>query len=184
MSDQPEFIPMRRSDRAIEDETWIAEFLQQVPFGVTASVVDGLPHVNTNLFAYDPQRHAIYYHSSSEGRTYAAIHTGTMVAFTAARMGHILPAPAARGFSVEYESVVAYGQAQAVSEAQEMVHGLQLVMDKYAAHLEPGRDYRAPDADQLSGVAVYRLDISRWSAKRRPPKPDAEGAYTFPDKQG
>jgi len=184
MSDQPEYIPMRRSDRAIEDEAWIAEFLQQAPFGVTASVVDGLPQVNTNLFAYDPGRHAIYYHSSSEGRTYAAVHAGARVAFTAARMGHILPAPTARGFSVEYESVVAYGQAQAVSDEQEMVHGLQLVMDKYAAHLEPGRHYRPPDAGQLGGVAVYRLDISRWSAKRRPPKPDAEGAYAFPYNQG
>lgn len=180
MSDQPEFIPVRRNDRAIEDEAWIGAFLNQAPFGTTASVVDGQPHVNTNLFAYDPSRRAIYYHSSSEGRTYAVIHAGTSVAFTAARMGHILPAPASRGFSVEYESVVAYGWAQAVSDTEEMIYGLQLIMNKYAPHLEPGKDYHAPDVDQLAGVAVYRLDIERWSAKRRPPKPEAEGAYLFP----
>lgn len=176
---EPTFVEVRRKDRAVEDGAWIEAFLRAAPFGVTASVFDGQPRVNTNLFVYDPQRRAIYYHSSDQGSTHTALQGGASVAFTAAQMGRLIPAARSRGFSVEYSSVVAYGQAHIVSDPDEAMHGLKLLMAKYAPHLQPGQDYRAMQPEELEGVAVYRLDIQRWSAKRKQAPPDAPGAYAF-----
>lgn len=171
---------IRRQERAIYDETWMAEFLQHTSFGVTAYAVDGLPFVTTNLFVFDPQMRAIYLHSSDQGRTAQNMHRSPRVCFTAAEMGRLLPAEQARGFSVEYTSVVIYGAVTMIDDPQEMLHALSLLMAKYAPHLMPGQDYQPAGPDDLDGLAVYRITVEEWSGKRRPTPDEAPGAYRFP----
>lgn len=177
----PEFIPIRRSERAIEDEGWITAFLQRAPFGVFAEVVDGQPTIHTNLFAYDPADHTIIFHGTDKGNTYHNLQGNPPVAFTAPEMGRLIPNKLAREFTVEYESVTAYGHIRIVTDAQEQVTALNVLVAKYAPHLEAGVDYRPTDEHQLPGTAVYKLVIERWSAKRRPPVDDRPGAYRFED---
>ena len=43
---------LRRSDRAA-DETWIRAFLHESAVGVLATVREGQPFVNSNIFVYD-----------------------------------------------------------------------------------------------------------------------------------
>jgi nitroimidazol reductase NimA-like FMN-containing flavoprotein (pyridoxamine 5'-phosphate oxidase superfamily) len=181
MSIDPSLTHIRRHDRAVEDQAWIAAFLQRAPFGVLAMSVDDQPFVNTNNFAYDPARHAIYFHHADDGRTLHTLTQNPRVCFTAAQMGRLLPAPQSRGFGVEYASVVAYGQARRVLEASEMLHGLGLLMAKYAPHLHPGQDYRTLDEGELKGVAVFRIDIEAWTAKRKTAPENFPGAYRFPE---
>jgi nitroimidazol reductase NimA-like FMN-containing flavoprotein (pyridoxamine 5'-phosphate oxidase superfamily) len=175
-----DLIHIRRQDRAVNDDAWIEAFLQRIPFGVVAMSVQDQPFVNTNNFVYDPGRRAIYFHHASEGRTLATLEQNPRVCFTAAEMGRLLPAPQSRGFSVEYGSVVAYGRAVRVLDPAEMLHGLGLLMAKYAPHLQPGRDYRNLTADELAGVAVIRIDIAAWTAKRKTAPDDFPGAYRLP----
>ena len=59
---------MRRNDRAMDDG-WIRAFLATAPVGVVATVDDGQPFLNSNLFVYDESRHAIYVHTARTGRT-------------------------------------------------------------------------------------------------------------------
>ena len=61
----------RRPDRAVEDEAWIVALLKRAPFAAMATVHDGQPFVNTNLFAYDEADHVIYMHTARTGRTKA-----------------------------------------------------------------------------------------------------------------
>lgn len=180
MDFDPEFTHIRRKDRAVEDDAWIADFLQHTPFGVLAMSVDDQPFVNTNNFVYDPQRHAVYIHHAEEGRMVDILTQNPKVCFTAAQMGRLLPAPRSRGFSVEYSSVVIFGRANRVSDPAEMLHGLRLIMAKYAPHLQPGEDYRLLTEDELNGVTVFRVDVAGWSAKRKQAADDFPGAYKFP----
>ncbi len=94
-------------------------------------------------------------------------------------MGRLLPAPKSRGFSVEYASVVVYGRASLVDEEAERMYGMQLLMEKYAPHLQPGVDYRALLPEELEGTAVYRLEIEAWSGKRKQAAADHPGAYDY-----
>lgn len=158
---------IRRSDRAVADEEWIRAFLDRAAYGHFAIVQDGQPFINSNLFVYDAGTHAIYFHTAGTGRTPANIGDGTRVCFTTTEMGRLLPADVALEFSVEYAGVVVFGAAETVRDEQEATRALQMLLDKYFPHLQPGHDYRPPVAEELKRTAVYRLRIEEWSAKKK-----------------
>lgn len=64
---------VRRRDRAVEDEAWIKALLRRASLGVLATVYEGQPFLNSNLFVYDETSHVIYMHTASVGRTKANI---------------------------------------------------------------------------------------------------------------
>lgn len=170
---------VRRRDRAVDDDAWIETLLGRAPVGVLATVRDGQPFLNGNLFVYDPAARAIYMHTHQIGRTRANVEAEERVCFTVFEMGRLLPAVVALDFSVEYASVVVFGRARVVEDATEATHGLQLLLDKYAPHLRPGRDYRPPIAEELKRTTVYRIDVEHWSGKKKEVAPDFPGAYHY-----
>lgn len=173
---------VRRRDRAVTDDAWIRHFLDRAPVGVLASSHDGQPFVNSNLFVYDAEAHAIYFHTARVGRTQANVDAkaeGAPVCFSAFRMGRMLPAEEALHFSVEYEGVTAFGKATIIREEEPAAAALQLLLDKYAPHLKPGTDYRPVVSEELKRTAVYRMTIDVWSGKRKQVEPDFPGAYRF-----
>ena len=173
---------LRRNDRAA-DETWIREFLRETAVGVLATVHDGQPFVNSNIFVYDEGRSAIYLHTARTGRTRDNVESDPRAAFTVFETGRLLPADEALEFSIEYGGVVVFGSVAIVDEPREAEHGLQLLLDKYAPHLRPGRDYRPITAGELKRTSVFRLDIETWSGKRKYVEPDFPGAYLYEDRE-
>ena len=170
---------IRRADRVVEDEAWIKHFLTHAAVGTLATVYDGQPFVNTNLFIYDVEAHCIYTHTARVGRTRANIDTHQQVCFSIMEMGRLLPAPEALEFSVEYAGVTIFGTATVVEDGIEAKYALQLLLDKYAPHLTPGDDYRRPVDEELKRTAVFRIDIDEWSAKKKEVEDDFPGAYWF-----
>lgn len=170
---------VRRQDRVITDEAWIGAFLHRAAFGTLATVYEGQPFLNTNLFAYDEVNQVIYLHTARKGRTRTNVDAGGPVCFTVNEMGRLLPAAEALEFSVEYAGVVVFGTADFVNDPEEAEHGLQLLLDKYAPHLRPGRDYRPITLEELRRTAVYRIRIDDWSGKQKKAADDFPGAYFF-----
>ena len=170
---------MRRQDRAVTDEAWIHAFLHRAAAGVLATVYDGQPFLNVNLFAYDEAAQALYLHTARKGRTRTNVDAGGPICFSVNEMGRLLPAAEALEFSVEYASVTVFGTAELVADAAEAEHGLQLLLDKYAPHLRPGRDYRPITPGEIKRTAVYRIRIEGWSGKQKKAAADFPGAYFF-----
>ncbi|MDX1494281.1 MAG: pyridoxamine 5'-phosphate oxidase family protein [Longimicrobiales bacterium] len=171
---------IRRRDRG-KDEAWVRSFIQAAPFGFLATVGDdGQPFLNSNLFVYDEDRHCVYLHTHRTGRTRENLAEPEKVAFSVAGMGRLLPAPEALEFSVEYAGVTAFGTGRIVQDEVEAKEALQKLLDKYAPHLEPGRDYRATTDDELARTTVYRVDIEAWSGKQKEVEPDFPGAFDVP----
>ncbi len=180
----PERLEPRRRDRGME-EAWIRELLRRAPVG-TLAVPDpaaGPPHLNTNLFAYDEEAEAIVLHTARTGALPEAVGSagpeGVPASFTVFEMGRLLPADEALEFSVEYGGVVARGRARIVEEPEGQEADLQRILDKYAPHLRPGRDYRPIVAKELERTAVYRLEIEGWSGKEKRVDPEFPGAYRY-----
>lgn len=167
---------VRRRDRA-RDDAWIREFLRQAPYGVLATVSGGQPFLNANLFVYVEEDHAIYLHTARTGRTPRNLADPAPVAFSAAVLGRMLPADEALEFSAEYGGVVAFGRGRVLTDAERKRAALQHLLDKYAPHLRPGRDYRAITGDELRRTTVYRIDVESWSGKEKVAAPDVPGAY-------
>jgi nitroimidazol reductase NimA-like FMN-containing flavoprotein (pyridoxamine 5'-phosphate oxidase superfamily) len=173
------FVPVRRKDRAVNDEPWIAALLQRAPMGVLATVNAGQPFINANLFVYDEASHVIYMHTASRGQTRTNVEDAARVCFTVNEMGRLLPADTALEMSVEYAGVVVFGSAALVEAEAEARHGLQLLLDKYFSQLRPGVDYRPIQPEELARTTVYRITIERWSGKKKEVPADFPGAFIY-----
>ena len=154
---------MRRSDRGVEDEGWMRAFLRSCPVGYLATVHEGQPFINSNLFVYDEGAHVIYMHT--------------------ARMGRMLPADTALEFSVEYAGVVVFGRASVVADREEKDRALQQLLDKYAPHLAAGKDYRASTPDELERTTVFRIEIDDWSGKKKEVEADFPGSFWYEERR-
>lgn len=170
---------IRRSDRAVTDEAWICALLHRAPVGVLAFNQGDQPFLNSNLFVYDEEAHAIYMHTARVGRTPASLASETKICFTVFEMGRLLPADEALEFSVEYSGVTVFGTAVTLEDPVEAKHGLQLLLDKYAPHLRPDVHYRGITSDEMKRTAVYRINIHEWSGKKKEVGQDFPGAYYY-----
>jgi nitroimidazol reductase NimA-like FMN-containing flavoprotein (pyridoxamine 5'-phosphate oxidase superfamily) len=174
---------VRRRDRG-KEETWIKAALANAPYGFLATVADGHPFINSNLYVYDEGEHCIYMHTARLGRTRSNLESSEPVCFSVAAMGRLLPAAEALEFSVEYSGVTVFGRGRVVEDDAEKERGLQLLMDRYAPHLKPGRDYRPITAGELKRTAVFRIDIDEWSGKQKQVEPEFPGAFALPGGTG
>ena len=170
---------VRRSDRAVEDDAWIIAMLRNTPFAALATVSDGQPFINNNLFAFDEAAHAIYMHTAALGRTRSNVEEDGRVCLSVSQMGRLLPHETALGMSVEYASVVVFGRAAVIEDAAERERALQCLLDKYFPHLRPGVHYRGITPQELALTTVYRIDIAEWSGKRKLVEADFPGACLF-----
>ena len=170
---------MRRADRGVDDEAWIRAMLDTTPLGFLATAHENQPFINSNLFAYDSAQHVIYMHTANVGRTQANAAHNDRVSFTVATMGRLLPADEALEFSVEYASVIVFGRMTIIEDHVEAEQGLQLILDKYAPHLQPGRDYRPITIGELKRTGVLRIDIDAWTGKKKQVEADFPGAFIY-----
>ena len=162
-----ELTKIRRQDRAITDNAWIASFLQKADYGVFATCKDGQPFTVARNFAYDPQKHVIYFHGARKGRTFENVGAGTQVNLNVSEMGEWIVAERAMNFGVKYKGVVVFGRLMVVDNSDEAKHGLQLIMDKHFPALRPGVDYEPVTDDDLKVTAVFRVNIEGWSGKEK-----------------
>lgn len=155
---------VRRRDRAAGDD-WIRSFFQQAPYVVVATECDGQPFINPVVFVYDVETHAIYFHTGRAGRIFANISRNPRVCVNASRMGAVVPSSTAAGYSVEYESAIAFGKAEVLADEEEAARALRLLLEKYDPDREYGVDYQPVTPEQLARTAVYRVRVEAWSGK-------------------
>jgi nitroimidazol reductase NimA-like FMN-containing flavoprotein (pyridoxamine 5'-phosphate oxidase superfamily) len=167
-----------RQNRA-KDEAWIKAFLHKVPFGTLATESGGQPYIKPTSFAYSEEEAAIYIHGALRGRMLSNLEANPRVSFCVAEMGRLLPADTAMEVGVEYASVVIFGKAELLSDADQARHGLQLLLDRYFPHLKPGQDYREIQKEEADATSVYKISIESWSGKEEHARPDFPGAFTF-----
>ncbi len=106
----------------------------------------GISHSST---VYDQDAHCVTLHTARVGRTRANIERHARVCFTVMEMGRLLPAEEALEFRVEYAGATIFGEADIISDEREAERALQMLLEKYAPQLRPGRDYRPPIAEEL-----------------------------------
>jgi hypothetical protein len=101
------------------------------------------------------------------------------ICLTATLIDGLVLARSAVHHSVNYRSVVVFGQAQQVGDAE----GKCAALEAFTEKLVPGRwgDARLPTAQELKGTAVLRLPLVEASAKVRTGGPlDDDEDYALP----
>ncbi len=172
---------IRYQGKAVDDPEWIVEFLAEQETGVLGLIDrdQGEPHLVTQLFVYDDAEGELFVHGARAGRAHDLVEerTGARACFTTSDVGRYIPAEEPVNFTVEYASVVAYGEVDLLEGRREKRRVLETFMEKFAPHLTPGEDYEEMSEESIDRTAVYRLDVERWSAKEGEKPPEYPGAY-------
>lgn len=156
---------MRRIEYACNDE-WIRDFLSRVPVGYIATRWDDQPFITALNFWYNPDQHEIVAHSSNKGRLRLNTTQHERVCFQATHYGRLLPSNIALEFSIQYESVVAFGKIRTLDHESEKREALYGLISKYFPDMTPGEEYRPITDTELKRTTVYAIAIEHWSGKR------------------
>jgi uncharacterized protein len=120
----------------------------------------------------------LYIHGSAASRTLHEAERAE-ICLTATLLDGLVLARSAFHHSVNYRSVVVFGQAESVGSP----NGKREALEAFTEKLVPGRwgDARLPTAQELKGTAVLRLRLDEASAKVRTGGPaDEEADYDLP----
>jgi nitroimidazol reductase NimA-like FMN-containing flavoprotein (pyridoxamine 5'-phosphate oxidase superfamily) len=166
----------RLPDRARYDAESIASILDSAFVCQIGFVVENEPVVLPTIYARVGD--AVYLHGSTLARWLSNI-AGAQVCFSVTLVDGIVFARSAFHHSLNYRSVVAFGRAQAVADADEKLAALKAVVEG----VQPGRwdDSRQPSESELRATTVLRIPLDRASAKiRSGPPGDASADYALP----
>ena len=106
----------QRRPHLTRDDEWIAALLKVAQVGHIASAYENQPFINPTTFWFDEENHQIVFHSNIAGRVRSNIEANPKVCLEVSELGKLLPSNVALEFSLQYRSVVVFGEARLVSE--------------------------------------------------------------------
>lgn len=167
----------RMPKRAVYEREQIEAILDEAPICHVGTVGDaGHPVVIPTLHARAGG--SLYLHGSAASPTLRRAGRAE-ICVTATLLDGLVLARSAVHHSVNYRSVVVFGQAETVESEEEKCQALEAFTEK----LIPGRwgDARLPTAQELKATAVLRLPLGEASAKVRSGGPlDDDEDYELP----
>ena len=176
------FMPTQRTTihrmptRATYDRVVVEAILDEGLYCHLGFTVDGQPYVIPTIHARVDDR--LYVHGSSASRMLRSLKTGVPMCVTVTILDGLVFARSAFHHSVNYRSVVIFGEPQLVETKEELYKVLELFTEKICS----GRwnDVRKPTDSEWKQTMVLAFDITEASAKVRtgPPKDDEED-YTL-----
>jgi nitroimidazol reductase NimA-like FMN-containing flavoprotein (pyridoxamine 5'-phosphate oxidase superfamily) len=146
-------------------DAWICSFLRQASVGHIASARDGQPFLNPTTFWFDEDNHQIIFHSNVTGRIRSNIEDNPQVCFEASELGKLLPSNIALEFSLQYRSVIVFGRAHLIEDAEAARRALYGLIHKYFPSLTAGKEFREITDRELKRTSVYAIQIEEWSGK-------------------
>ena len=153
----------RIKDRARYDRETAYAILDAGFLAHTGFVVDGQPFVIPMLYAR--RGDALLLHGSIASRLIGRLGEGVEACVSMTLIDGLVLARSHFHHSANYRSVVAFGRATLVTDAQQKIDALAHFVDA----MLPGRaaESRAPDRNELAATAVLQFDIVDISAKIR-----------------
>jgi len=140
-------------------------------------VVEGKPVVIPTIHWRDGDR--LYLHGSVASRMLRSLEKGVEACVTITLLDGLVMARSSFHHSMNYRSVVVYGNAQQVLDREEKLRALDVLVEHVCAGRT--RDARRPNEQELRQTMVLSLPIDEASAKVRTGGPsDDEEDYALP----
>ncbi len=156
---------IRRKKAAIHNDAWIKKILLKAPIATIASVHEDQAFVTPISFAYVEEKNALYFHGAKVGRLRANMDLNPKVSVNVFILGQLVPDEKAVEFGLEYQSVTIFGKATELTQKDEIIFGLEALMDKFFYMYESGKDYSPIQTEDLIRTGVFKIDIEEWSGK-------------------
>lgn len=180
-------------ERAVPQEA--QEILSQGLVAHVGFIEGDEPLVIPMSYHYDTaQPHSVYLHGSIRSRLLRTLAEGAPVCLSVTLIDGLVYSRKAMNHSMNYRSVVLFGQAQEVTDEAEKF----ALFDQMVQRFFPGRtldqDYVAPPSQDLGVTSLIKVNIKDWNAKARrggptgpqddnPEAPGSAGVIDFPSKQ-
>ncbi len=146
-------------------DDWIRAFLHTAKVGHIASTWDDQPFLTPSTFWYDEANQRIIFHSNVAGRVRSNLERNPKVCLEASELGKLLPSNIALEFSLQYRSVMVFGTARILEDADEKQAALYGLIKKYFPKMVAGKEYRPITEVELKRTTVYAIEIESWSGK-------------------
>lgn len=155
---------MRRSDRQINELSEIVRIIESCDVCRIALTEGNLPYIVPMNFGYEVDNKDIilYLHCANEGRKLEILKKNNHVCFEMDLRHELVTGPTACSHSMNYESLIGNAIAEIVTDNENKIHALNLIMKKYTHK----GDYTFEE-NQLNNVTVIKLVSSDYTAKRR-----------------
>jgi nitroimidazol reductase NimA-like FMN-containing flavoprotein (pyridoxamine 5'-phosphate oxidase superfamily) len=167
----------RRHERGHYDHETVYAILDAAMVCHIAYVIDGQPFCTPTSFWREGER--LYWHGSSASRMVRAQAKGLPVCLTVTHLDAVVLARSGFHHSVNYRSVMAYGQASAVTDPEAKLRAMDAFIDRFY----PGRTaaLRPPTAQEIKAIHILEMEIEDAVAKiRSTGVADEEEDYVVP----
>ena len=160
----------RQPSRGVYEKETIYEILDEALICHVGIVADELPVVIPMVLAR--RGDDLLIHGSTASRLTRRLGTGADVCVTVTHLDGVVVARSVFDNSMNYRSVVVFGQARAITDPDEKLEALRTLVE----HVLPGRwdEARRPSAKELRATTILELPLTEASAKIRsgPPQDD------------
>ena len=166
---------VRNHKRADYDREVVNQIIDATPLCHVSYIIDGRPYL-TPTFQWR-EGDQIYWHGSSASRFLSQI-VGKEVCLAVTHLDGLVLARSAFHHSVNYRSVMLFGEATKVASAEK-----EQRLRSFVEHLIPGRweTLRPMTAKEAKATTVFSMPIDEGSAKiRTGPPVDDEEDYSLP----
>lgn len=153
----------RRHDRAHYDHATVHALLDAAMLCHVAYVIDGEPYCTPTLYWREGTR--LYWHGSSASRMLREQSAGQRACVTVTQLDSLVLARCGFNHSIDYRSVMAFGQAHLVNDPQEKAHALRMMVDRLFPNRTAG--LRASTELEIKATSVIAMEIKEASAKVR-----------------
>ncbi len=163
---------MRRKDREVTDFDEIISILENCRVLHLALISEGKPYAVQVNFGYavkeiaGEKRLFVYFHGAGEGKKIDAIKQNSAVSFCAERFAEVSGGAEACSWTTFYESVIGFGKAKIISDAQEKAAAMDTIMLHNGYHLSAGVRFIAYNAMALAKTAVVAIEVAELTGKR------------------
>jgi nitroimidazol reductase NimA-like FMN-containing flavoprotein (pyridoxamine 5'-phosphate oxidase superfamily) len=167
----------RHADRAQYDHESVHAVLDAGFHGHLAFVDDGQAIAVPMLYVRHEEQ--LYLHGAPASRALKIVGSGAKLCFTVTHLDGLVLARSWFHHSVNYRSAVVFGIGRPVTEREEKLEAMRLLVD----HIVPGRadDSRWSNEKELRGTSIVAMSIDAASAKVRAGGPvDDEEDYALP----
>ena len=141
------------------------EFLRAGRVAHVAFVAAGQPYVLPFTYHFDAGK--LYIHGAPASRTLRTVRPGTLVCAEVTLLDGLVASRDAKGHSVNYRSVVIFGEAVEVTDLEEKRLAFEAMTRRYFPGRAAGREYAPARAGDLRAVTLLAIAIEELSAKTR-----------------
>lgn len=149
------------SDRGIKDKAEIEEIIQTAEICHLGLVDGDIPYVLPMNFAFE--NNVLYLHSGPDGKKVDVVakNNNVCVSFDIDQKIQYRHEQVACSWSMRFRSVLLYGQVETITDYDEKVRILNLIMAKYA----PGREFKY-NAPAVKNVLIWKIPVKEIYGKK------------------